>query len=477
MKQLKTIAQLQELFPRVIGIEIALLYGSFGRGEASSNSDIDIQLLINKGYKTANFKEELHRLFNSEIHSIREVILRNKIVVYFKSQPKIEFALCTKISEIDKNYLGSEISVISETILYEKRPAHYEIGTYLHQLVRDYNKSETSEATVKQVNDLIDKFVYEFESCSGMHRRSDGYQFYYFYNIALHVAIQLNHISKGHMKFNFLPKYFIANVLKREEQQFFYDLKGTLFLPEANRQKRVLLDFFFGSIENLAVAEKLKEVKEFCEWLYDRDFLWNFRDISTHNPKIKRGRIFRSATMTFFQDEHRFDDLLKAMNIRTVIDLRADKEIEEERYSDQSLSKFNYVKAQLDPWNQPEWFKRDHHQGTNEEIAYRFFALGCADKIKKAMEAIIAERSGSIAIHCFAGKDRTGIFISLLHLLAKAPKEAIDADYLASEVDVKLHRLNLVLDIIKEKGGIKAYLAYCGLSVNQIDLLKQKLLN
>ncbi|MBK9733185.1 MAG: tyrosine-protein phosphatase [Chitinophagaceae bacterium] len=477
MKQVKTIAQLQELFPRVNGIEVALLYGSFGRGEASSNSDIDIQLLINKDFKTTDFKEGLDRLFSSEIHSIREVALRNKIVVYFKTQPKIEFALCTKISEIDRNYLGSEISVISETILYEKRPAQYEMGTYLHQLVRDYDKGKTSEATVKQVNDLIDKFVYEFESCSGMHRRSDGYQFYYFYNIALHVAIQLNHLSKGLRKFNFLPKYFIANILKKEEQPSFYDLKGTLFLPEANRQKRFLLDFFYGSIENLAVAEKLKEVKEFCEWLYDRDFLWNFRDISTHNPKIKMGRVFRSATMTLFQNESRFDDLLKAMNIRTVIDLRADKEIEEERYSDQSLSKFNYVKAQLDPWNQPEWFKRDHHQGTNEEIAYRFFALGCADKIKKAMEAIVAERSGSVAIHCFAGKDRTGIFISLLHLLAKAPQEAIDADYLASEVDVKLHRLNLVLDIIKEKGGIEAYLAYCGLSVDQIALLKQKLLN
>ncbi len=93
------------------------------------------------------------------------------------------------------------------------------------------------------------------------------------------------------------------------------------------------------------------------------------------------------------------------------------------------------------------------------------------------MEAILNEQSGSVAIHCFAGKDRTGIFISLLHLLADTPIETINADYLASEVDVKLHRLNLVLDIINEKGGIENYLQWCGLSVNQISLLKQKLLN
>ena len=70
-----------------------------------------------------------------------------------------------------------------------------------------------------------------------------------------------------------------------------------------------------------------------------------------------------------------------------------------------------------------------------------------------------------------------GIFISMLHLLADAPMEIIHADYLASEVDVKISRLNLVLDIITEKGGIEPYLLSCGLTVNQISKLKQKLLN
>ena len=181
--------------------------------------------------------------------------------------------------------------------------------------------------------------------------------------------------------------------------------------------------------------------------------------------------------MTLFQNDNRFDELLNEKKIKTIIDLRADKEIIEMPYSEQTLSKFKYVKAQLDPWNQPEWFKQNHHQGTDEEIAYRFFAIGCNDKIKNAMEAIINEQEGSVAIHCFAGKDRTGIFISMLHQLADTPIETIQADYLASEVDVKLYRLNLVLDIIKEKGGIEPYLLSCGLNANQISQLKRKLIN
>ena len=477
MIQLKKIDQLQKMFTNVTGIDVALLYGSFGRNEATPNSDIDIQLLVNKDFETSILKDQLQKLFHNEIQTIREVAMRNKVVAYFKSQPKIEFAICTNISEIDRNYLGSEITDFSQTVLYQRVPQLYDIGSYLAQLIRDYNNNKTEQQKEKQITDLVDKFIYEFESCSGMHRRSDGYQFYFFYNIALQVAIQLNHLSKGHSKFNFLPKYFIANILTKEEQETFYNLKGTLFLPEANQQKRKLLDFFYAAIETLVTPVKLEEVKQFCEWLYNRDFLWNFRDISTHNSKIKSGRIYRTATMTLFQNENRFDELLNEKQIRTVIDLRADKEIEELPYHEQTLSKFKYIKAQLDPWNQPEWFKAKHHQGTNEEIAYRFFAIGCNDQIKNAMEAIINEELGSVAVHCFAGKDRTGIFISMLHLLADTPMEIIYADYLASEVDVKISRLNLVLDIISDKGGIEPYLVSCGLTTNQISKLKQKLLN
>jgi predicted nucleotidyltransferase len=477
MKQLQSISQLKKLLPGISGLEGAILYGSFGRNAAGPNSDIDIQIIVNDNFVLNDLIDALQKEFHSEIQSVLQVALRSKMVVYFKTQPKIEFAICTDLSEIDRNYLGSEITNVTETILFERQPAKFGIETYLTQLVNEHNQNKPSLDNRKQVSDLIDKFVYEFESCSAMHRRSDGYQFYFFYNIALQIAIQLNHLSKGFTKFNFLPKYFIANVLTRSEQETFYDLRGSLFLPEANQQKRKLLDFFYASVERLETPERIKELEQFCEWIYSRDFFWNFRDISSHNPKIKSGRIFRTATMTLFQGENRFDQLLDEKSIKTVIDLRADQEIEAMPYLEAARSKFRYVKAQLDPWNQPDWFKQSHHQGTNEEIAYRFFALGCNEKFKNAIQAILEEETGAVAIHCFAGKDRTGIFISMLHLLAESPLETIHADYLASEVDVNLNNLGVVLDIIKERGGIEPYLLSCGISASQLQKLKQKLMH
>jgi predicted nucleotidyltransferase len=88
MKQLKTIEQIQKLFPKIQGVDVALLYGSFGRNEATPNSDIDIQLLVDKDFQPENLIDELHKEFQNDVQSIREVVMRNKVVAYFKAQPK-----------------------------------------------------------------------------------------------------------------------------------------------------------------------------------------------------------------------------------------------------------------------------------------------------------------------------------------------------------------------------------------------------
>jgi len=401
------------------------------------------------------------------------VELRNKLVVYFYTQPKIELAICKSLGDVERDYLGSKITEVTESILFEKTPFKYNLETYLNQIIAHSSNVDNE----KQVNRLIDKFIYEFENTSTLHRRSDGYRFYFYYNIALHVAIQLNQLSRGNDQFIFLPKYFTAKTLMQDELKDFYDLRGTLFLVDANKQKRKLLDFFYAGIMPLISMEQLAEVKDFCEATFHKAFFWNFRDASVNNPKLRSDLIFRTATMSLFQSEPEFQELLIEKKIRTVIDLRADREIEELPYDDEAQSLFKYVRAPFDPWNQPDWFKKNHHQGTDQEIAYRFFALGCKDKIKTVMEAILDEQEGSVAIHCFAGKDRTGIIISLLHLLTSPPIQAIYADYLASESDVIVDRLKLVLNIVKEHGGIADYLVDCGLTTNQIQQLKNKLIN
>ncbi len=471
MTQLENINRLKVLFPQMNEIDAAILYGSYARNEAGVNSDVDIQLIINQNFDKDELIRKIEIEFSDEgLLAIRYIEMRSKIAVYFKKKPKIEFAICNSKDDIKRNYLGSDITSINETILYERNPAKTDLRNYLNDLLTA--PEELQE--YKNVQGLINKFIYEFENCSNMHRRSDGYQFYFFYNIALHTSVQLHNLSKGVSRFNFLPKYFIANTLNGQEREEFYSMNGSLYLPEANQKKRKLLDFFYASVETLAPIQ-LIEIQGLCEWFYERDYFWNFRDVSTHNKRIKPGILFRTATLSVFQHEPHFKTLIQKKRINTIIDLRADREIDEIPYLSDSLKDINYVKCQLDPWNQPDWFKRDYNYGTNEEIAYRYFAIACREQIKKAFQSLLQNKTGSSAIHCFAGKDRTGIFVSLIHLLSGASLETIYTDYLASEVDVKVSRLEMVLEIIRNEGGIETYLQNCGLQTDQISFLKQKL--
>lgn len=476
MKQLKTIEKLKSIFPNVKGLQIALLYGSFGRNEGNPNSDIDIQILVDDKFQTKDLIDVLKKEFENEIQYISEVGLRNKVVVYFNAQPKVEFGICKSLDEINRYYLGSEISKVDNTILFTNDNWKNRIDEYLQEILEKRNAEKTAKNTEKLVSELVDKFVYEFENCSNLHRRSDGFQFYFFYNIALHIAVQLYHISTGETKFNFLPKNFLSRTLRKEEERTFRELKGTLFLPEANQQKRKLLDFFYIAIKNLVSEERQEELKQFLEWIYTRDFLWNFRDISANNPKIKSGVVYRTATMMLFQDEPFFEKFLSDKQIKSVVDLRATREIADLPYNEKSLTLFNYIKAPFDPWNQSIEFQTTHHHGTNIEIAYRFFGIECKTSIKDTLKAIINEQNAT-AIHCHAGKDRTGVVISLLHLLSGADLNVVYTDYLATEMDTKKEYLNIILDIVNEKGGIVPYLIDCGLQQTQVEQLKHKILN
>ena len=473
MNHKKTIEKLKKLSNKIAGLEIVILYGSYGRKNANANSDLDIKLVINENFKITNFIELLESNFSKSLRLVKHIALRRKIVIYFNNLPKVEFGICNKLEDVKTHFIGSEISDLEDVILYEKNPLKTKASIYLKSIVDTKPKKIINET---YINDLIDKFIYEFESCSVKHKRSDGYHFYFFHNVALHVVVQLNYLATGKRSSHFFPKNFITE-LGPEKSKEIYNANGTLFLPDGNKTKRALLDFFYTSIKNLISNNRLEELKELCEWIYQRDFFWNFRDASKYNTKIKKGFIHRTSLLAHYQKSPELKKFLNTQNIKTIIDLRADREMLDTPYSNEIIRKTKYINAQFDPWAQPEWFKKTHNHGTNHEIAYRFFIMGCKTSVKKVFEAILTHKEGSIAVHCHAGKDRTGIIFAMIHLLLESSIDNLYVDYFASEMDMKKEKIDIVLDYIKEQGGIESYLLSCNLSKPQIRTLKEKLSN
>ena len=474
IKQKETIQQLKTIFPKIKGIEFAILYGSFARDTATANSDIDIQILINSSFDINDFISTIEKHFQEDILSVRKLEIKHKIIIYFLHNTKTEFSFYTELKDINRLFLGSEIRNINKTtILYVNKSWENRLYTYLEEIT----KNKTDINTFKYVSELIDEFIYQFENASTMHRRSDSYQFYFFYNIALHKAIQLYQLSVGNTHFNFLPKRFVSSLPNDDKRKEIYSLHGELLLTKANQQKRKLLDFFYKTITNLVAEKQKEEINDFCEYIFKRDYFWNFRDISLYNPLIKKGIIYRTANFIPFIESDFFEELIRKNNIRTIIELRANREIEELSYPVSFTQRFKYVLAPFNPWEQPDWFKKNYHYGTDIEIAYRFFLLCCKDSVRTALLTILKEDKGAIAIHCFAGKDRTGTLISLLHLLVGANMETVYEDYLASEVDTEISKLNAALEVITNEGGIIPYLISCGLKQEEIMSLKEKLIN
>lgn len=474
MKQTEIINKLPAIFAECKGIKVALLIGSFARNQYTFKSDIDFSLWIEEKFKPEKLISLLERLLPNVLKIIK-VDLRNRIVVYFKDCPKLELVWYNNLSEIDRNFLGSEIDNPADSIVYMQNNLDVDIEKYLHKIIAIKKQDLSGNNIENIVKELTDKFILEFEAASNSHKRSDSYKFYFSYNIALQVAVQLYYLSLGKIEHYYVPKRF-ATILNKEEQESFRDLNGTLYLPEANKKKRDLLMFFYKAIERLKIHtdEEIKAIKEFLEFVYSRDFIWNFRAVSVLNTSAKINKIFRSSSLTRYQEEPFFADFIRQHKINKVVDLRDDDEYAENPYSESSLSLFEHLHLVIDPRNQSKEFIDKYHYGTDIQIAYRHFALEHRHIFKALFEKIDPEKD-IFLIHCHAGKDRTGCIVALIELLLGESIENVQRDYLESEMDTDVENLNAFLEVIEQEGGVERFLLNCGINQERINHWKKHL--
>ncbi len=152
----------------------------------------------------------------------------------------------------------------------------------------------------------------------------------------------------------------------------------------------------------------------------------------TRGGRETRPEIIRAASLHRLTDAG--VDSLVAHGVRTVIDLRSDKEREDLPTPNMAAHGVNHVYAPVFRQDaSPGSFAKDF-QGYGP--IYRRF-LDTGRDAYRALFEVLADSDGGVIFHCAAGKDRTGVAAALILDLAGVLDEDIVSDYSASAALLK----------------------------------------
>ena len=188
----------------------------------------------------------------------------------------------------------------------------------------------------------------------------------------------------------------------------------------------------------------------------------NFRDLggykTTDGHRVKYGVIYRSGQLNKLSDA----DLakLKALGIRTVIDLRGTAEAET-RGKDRLPDGVRSVSYPIDPSSLP---KEEPSSGAasagNSDLMLqmtRSIMINRTDVYASIIRDLAEPANRPLVFHCTAGKDRTGIGSAIVLTLLGVPWETVRDDYLLSNFyrkDENERDLKILREDIAKRQGI-----------------------
>jgi hypothetical protein len=123
-------------------------------------------------------------------------------------------------------------------------------------------------------------------------------------------------------------------------------------------------------------------------------------------------------------------DALVDYGIRTIVDLRRHDELERDPPLDVPVDVVHVPLETPDDWEivHSVWRQEGEHE-ESIRAAYVLKTERLAGRFATAVETIANAPKGGVVVHCFAGKDRTGLTCAMLLRLAGVGIDDIAADY------------------------------------------------
>ncbi|MDL2248882.1 tyrosine-protein phosphatase [Tyzzerella sp. OttesenSCG-928-J15] len=220
----------------------------------------------------------------------------------------------------------------------------------------------------------------------------------------------------------------------------------------------------------------------------------NMRDLGGYmrpDGKVtKFGQFLRSGNPSRLTEKE--IEFLQNFGLKTVIDLRSDKEVDKEKSAFSEISGINYFHIPMFDGGMKGFSNSFDNLG--DLYAHTFEH---ATSYPAIFDTMAKNAEGTILFNCTAGKDRTGMTAAILLLLAGVDSYDIVADYQVSftyfskifaqtkEVhpDMPMHFaysqpewIENFINLIENEGGIESFLKKKGVAAESIEILKNKLI-
>lgn len=153
----------------------------------------------------------------------------------------------------------------------------------------------------------------------------------------------------------------------------------------------------------------------------------NMRDIGGYlagNKEISYGKIIRSN----FPDNITEEDMkeLKKIGIKTVIDLRSEKEFKKKKSVFEDNKDFKLFHYSI--------YGDGKIPNSSKEVSNSYMEMLKGKNIIYKIFKTMVEETGGILYFCNAGKDRTGVITALIMMILGVDRKDIIADYTLSNV-------------------------------------------
>ena len=183
--------------------ECLFLFGSAGRQEMTSLSDVDMFCLTKTPVQ--NIAEKLSKIFTSIDIMGNEIIVRdNGILMELYCIEDIEEARVfyreSAITDIVKSVIIDNIGIIPKLTLFSSEEVDYE----------------------KEISHTISRLKYYVESLKTLAKKKDQYKYFFHNNIVVHECVRIKAFSKGHFRRNYLPLHAKDYFTNEEWDILFY---------------------------------------------------------------------------------------------------------------------------------------------------------------------------------------------------------------------------------------------------------------